>query len=65
MEYITFLEELEKRLCTLEDEILKYNHNKSNDHMMESLMHSFDEAMDEPLDFKPGFTENNRRLMDY
>ncbi len=65
MEYNTFLEELEKRLSTLEEEINKHNQKKSNDYMMESLLHSFDEAMDEPSDFNPGFTEDNRRLTDY
>lgn len=65
MEYNTFLEELEKRLSTLEEEINKHNQKKSNDYMMESLQHSFDEAMDESSGVKPGFSENNNKLLDY
>lgn len=65
MDNITFLEELEKRLSTLEDEFSKHNQKKNNDYMMESLLKSFDEAKDKSSKINPGFTEKNNRLTDF
>lgn len=65
MEYNTFLEELEKDFQPLKKRLTNIIRKKSNDYMMESLLHSFDEAMDESGGVKPGFSENNNKLLDY
>lgn len=63
MKNYTFMDELEKRLADLEKEIESLERKKNN-HVMESLMHDYDAAMDRTTEYSPS-DFINRRFLDY